>query len=150
MRARTFSGMDAAARTLLPSAASARTVCAASAGAAAASYSSSDWGTALDDADQSAVRLGLHRIQGLNSEAGQRVAARRPYRDVADLARRADLARDDLERLAAAGALASLAGHRRQAAWAASAVKPRRMSVTPAASQTRVLAGTGITLSGPG
>ena len=86
----------------------------------------SDWGTALDDADQSAVRLGLHRIQGLNSEAGQRVAAQRPFRDVADLARRADLARDDLERLAAAGALASLAGHRRQAAWSVSAVPVQR------------------------
>lgn len=69
---------------------------------------------------------GLHRIQGLNSEAGQRVAAQRPFRDVADLARRADLARDDLERLAAVGALASLAGHRRQAAWSVSAVPVQR------------------------
>ena len=86
----------------------------------------SDWGTALDAADPTAVRLGLHRIHGLNSEAGQRVAAQRPFRDVADLARRADLARDDLERLAAAGALASLAGHRRQAAWSVSAVPIQR------------------------
>ena len=38
----------------------------------------SDWETTLDDADTSAVRLGLHRIHGLNSEAGQRVAAQRP------------------------------------------------------------------------
>jgi hypothetical protein len=35
-------------------------------------------------------------------------------------------------------------------AWAASAAKPRRMSVTPAASQTLVMAGTGITRTGPG
>ncbi len=35
-------------------------------------------------------------------------------------------------------------------AWAASAAKPRRMSVTPAASQTLVVAGTGITRTGPG
>ena len=32
---------------------------------------------------------------------------------------------------------------------AASVLKPRRMSVTPAASHTRVLLGTGITPSGP-
>ncbi|MBP7203637.1 MAG: error-prone DNA polymerase [Propionivibrio sp.] len=86
----------------------------------------SGWGTALDASDTATVRLGLHRIQGLNSEAGQRVAAQRPFRDVSDLARRADLTRDDLERLAAAGALASLAGHRRQAAWSVSAVPIQR------------------------
>jgi error-prone DNA polymerase len=40
---------------------------------------------------------------------------------VAELAARAGLARRDLDRLAAADALLSLAGHRRQAAWAATA-----------------------------
>ena len=35
-------------------------------------------------------------------------------------------------------------------AWAANVVNPRRMSVTPAASQTRVFAGTGIMQKGPG
>ena len=80
----------------------------------------SDWETTL--AGRSALRLGLRQISGLRRDAGERIAAARPFIDVADLARRADLTRDDLDQLAAAGALAGLAGHRRQAAWAAAAV----------------------------
>ncbi len=45
---------------------------------------------------------------------------KRPFSSVADLAARAGLARRDLDLLAAADALQSLAGHRRQAAWSAS------------------------------
>jgi error-prone DNA polymerase len=45
----------------------------------------------------------------------------RPFSNVADLAARAGLQRRDLDLLAAADALHSLAGHRRQAAWAATA-----------------------------
>lgn len=77
--------------------------------------------TALEGETLSAVRLGLHLIDGLGAEAGLRIAAARPFRDVADLARRAGLSRNDLDALAAAGALAALAGHRRQAAWAVAA-----------------------------
>jgi len=73
-----------------------------------------------------AVRLGLQRIAGFSHAAGERVAAARKetgsFRDVADLARRARLTRADLDLLAGAGALARLAGHRRQAAWAVSDV----------------------------
>ena len=75
------------------------------------------------------VRLGLHRIRGLGAEAGERIAAARrvaPFAAVADLARRAELTRADLDVLAAANALASLAGHRRDAAWAAAAVPVQR------------------------
>ena len=43
----------------------------------------------------------------------------RPFESVADLARRAALSTTELQVLAAAGALHSLAGHRRQACWAA-------------------------------
>ena len=80
-----------------------------------------------------AVRLGLREISGLAQAVGERIAAarenaafsavdrqNRPFSDVADLAARAGLQRRDLDLLAAADALASLAGHRRQAAWAAS------------------------------
>ena len=90
----------------------------------------SDWETTLED--RSAVRLGLRQISGLGSDAGRRIAAARSaarfagFADLADLARRAALTRDDLDQLAAAGALASLAGHRRQAAWAAAAVPLQR------------------------
>ena len=44
-----------------------------------------------------------------------------PFLNVSDLAARAGLQRRDLDQLAAADALQSLAGHRRQAAWAATA-----------------------------
>jgi error-prone DNA polymerase len=69
---------------------------------------------------QPALRLGLCLVKGLSQAAGERlVAARRarPFTDAADLACRARLNRHDMEALAAAGALASLSGHRRSALW---------------------------------
>jgi error-prone DNA polymerase len=76
-----------------------------------------------------AVRLGLHQVRGFSGEAAQRIVAARgqaPFADLADLAHRAGLGRGDLDALAAAGALSQLAGHRRQAAWAAAAVPLQR------------------------
>ena len=74
-----------------------------------------------------AVRLGLHMIKGLGQAAGEWVAAARGQgTTVADLARLAALDRDDLEALAAGGALKALAGHRFGAAWEAAAVSVRR------------------------
>jgi error-prone DNA polymerase len=76
-----------------------------------------------------AVRLGLHRVKGLGQGAGERIAAARgeaPFRDLVDLAQRARLDRGDLDDLAAAGALAMLSGHRREAAWEAAAVPFQR------------------------
>ena len=74
-----------------------------------------------------AVRLGLALVQGLSQAAAERImAARRraPLRDVEDLARRAALTRRELEALAAANALETLAGHRRQAWWQVTAQQP--------------------------
>ncbi len=71
-----------------------------------------------------AVRLGLREISGLARDAAERVAVNRKkqaFLHVADLAARAGLTRRDLDLLAAADALQSLAGHRRQAAWIAAA-----------------------------
>jgi error-prone DNA polymerase len=71
-----------------------------------------------------AVRLGLRQISGLAKVVGERIAVNRenrPFSNVADLAARVGLQRRDLDLLAAADALHSLAGHRRQAAWAATA-----------------------------
>jgi error-prone DNA polymerase len=68
-----------------------------------------------------AVRLGLDRVAGLPKEdAGRVVTARAEgrYGRVAELARRAQLGRRELASLAAAGALAGLAGHRHRAGWA--------------------------------
>jgi error-prone DNA polymerase len=73
-----------------------------------------------------AMRLGLRMVAGLKEESvGRIVAARaeRPFAHVADLAHRAKLDRGDLTALAAAGALASLAGHRHDAVWEVAGVE---------------------------
>jgi error-prone DNA polymerase len=72
------------------------------------------------------LRLGLCLVKGFSQAAGDRLVAARRERsfvDVADLARRAKLNRHDLEALAAAGALASLSGHRRSAVWDVSGIE---------------------------
>ncbi len=82
----------------------------------------SDWDCTLE---HGAVRLGLRLLRGLSRQAAQRLArARREadFADVQDLARRAALGAADMRLLAAADALRSLAGHRRQQVWQAAAV----------------------------
>jgi error-prone DNA polymerase len=69
-----------------------------------------------------ALRLGLRLVSGLPETAAQAVAAAAPFRDAADLIRRAGLDRGAMERLAQADALASLGLDRRGALWAASGV----------------------------
>ncbi|TAN11554.1 MAG: hypothetical protein EPN34_06985 [Burkholderiaceae bacterium] len=72
------------------------------------------------------VRLGLRMVQGLAGAAAERIVAARaaaPFASVDDLARRAALDVKALDRLAAADALSSLAGHRRQQVWQAAALK---------------------------
>ena len=69
-----------------------------------------------------AVRLGLQGIAGLSQGGAIALVSRRPawgYRNIAELAACTGLAQRDLDLLAQAGALKHLAGHRRQAAWAA-------------------------------
>jgi error-prone DNA polymerase len=68
----------------------------------------------------SALRLGLGLIKGLKVSSAERIVTARKDRifsSTEDLARRAVLDRGDLAALAAADALASLAGHRRAALW---------------------------------
>ena len=86
----------------------------------------SAWEAHLEGNDSAAVRLGLQQIKALGAAAGERIAAARPFADIADLARRARLGRDDMDRLAAAGAFAELVGHRRLAAWAVAGVPLQR------------------------
>lgn len=75
---------------------------------------------------QPAVRLGLRLVSGLGDEAAVRIErARRqggPFAHPQDLALRARLTQQDMQHLAAADALTSLAGHRRQQVWQASAL----------------------------
>lgn len=73
-----------------------------------------------------AVRLGLRMISGLKSESMERIVAARHVRvfdSAEDLARRAELEQHEMKLLAAADALMSLSGHRRQQVWDASALR---------------------------
>jgi error-prone DNA polymerase len=88
--------------------------------------SASDWDCTLerrsDGAAQPAVRLGLRLVSGFAQTAAERLmAARRicAFAGVDDLARRAQLDAHDLQTLAHADALQSLAGHRRRQLWSA-------------------------------
>jgi error-prone DNA polymerase len=87
--------------------------------------SHSDWDCTLEgQAAQPAVRLGLRLVGSLQEAAGRRIAQVRadgPFENTEDLALRARLDVQDLAALAAADALQSLAGHRRQQVWEAAA-----------------------------
>jgi error-prone DNA polymerase len=76
--------------------------------------------------EQPAVRLGLRLVSGLGTEAADRIEAARDrhgeFTHPQDLALRARLTQQDMQHLAAADALTSLAGHRRQQVWQASAL----------------------------
>jgi error-prone DNA polymerase len=99
----------------------------------------SEWECALE---REAVRLGFLMVRGFPEAAAKRVAeARREqaFESVDDLARRAALDRRELKCLAAAGALAPLAGNRREAHW----------SVAGADTSRHILAGTPVTEDRP-
>ncbi|KAE8756734.1 DNA polymerase III subunit alpha [Paraburkholderia madseniana] len=90
----------------------------------------SNWDSEVEgQTTSSPVRLGMSLVRGLKEEAAARIElarAVRPFTDVSDLARRAQLDRKDLQALAAADALRSLAGDRRAALWHAVAAVPDR------------------------
>ncbi len=96
----------------------------------------SDWDCTLErqDGSRPALRLGLRVVKRLSQEGAERllaVRAARAFVHVADLAERAALDRRDLEALAAADALAGLAGHRHRAVWQVSGVE-RALPLLPA------------------
>ncbi|HEX2543405.1 MAG TPA: error-prone DNA polymerase [Ramlibacter sp.] len=91
-----------------------------------ADVSFSDWDSKLgsDSNLRPPVRLGLRLVNGLSQSGAQRIMQAReaaPFTNVEDLALRAQLDLKDLKALAAADALQSLAGHRRQQVWQATA-----------------------------
>jgi error-prone DNA polymerase len=98
----------------------------------------SDWDCTLEGGPVpgSAVRLGLRMVSGLSEAEGRRIAAGRPHAGVPEL----KLNRRDLRALAAAGALESLAGHRRLARWAAAGAARRAPLAVPAPERMPVLA----------
>ncbi|MEX1167808.1 MAG: error-prone DNA polymerase, partial [Hydrogenophaga sp.] len=76
--------------------------------------------------EEPAVRLGLCLVSGIKTEAIHRIVStrsERPFDSAEDLARRAGLEQQDMKHLAAADALQSLSGHRRQQVWDAAALK---------------------------
>jgi len=86
-----------------------------------------DVGTSMWDCtlENGALRLGLRMVGGLSQASAERIAAARGagrFSSVEALAQRAGLDRRDVRCLAAGRALAALAGHRRQAHWAAAGV----------------------------
>ncbi|MFM7118748.1 MAG: OB-fold nucleic acid binding domain-containing protein, partial [Gammaproteobacteria bacterium] len=86
----------------------------------------SDWDHAVPE--PMTLRLGLRLVKGLPEHAGRQIVAVRRssgtrFRDVQDLAQRADLDARALRCLARAGALAQLAGHRHEAHWLAAGVR---------------------------
>ena len=70
-----------------------------------------------------AVRLGLADVSSIGTAVAERIVAEReargPYRDMADLSRRAALNAEQLEALAAAGAFTGFGLQRREALWLA-------------------------------
>jgi error-prone DNA polymerase len=89
---------------------------------------SSEWDSILERKSdgEPAIRLGFREIKGMSQAAARRLMeARRvsPFESISDVARRATLNVKDLACLANAGAFASLAGHRREAAWQTAGVE---------------------------
>jgi error-prone DNA polymerase len=94
-----------------------------------------------------AVRLGLGAVRTLGEEVAERIVAERdrgPYRDMADVARRAGLTAAQLEALATADAFACFGLDRRAALWGAGAAaqdRPDRLPGTIAGHRAPALPG---------
>jgi error-prone DNA polymerase len=68
----------------------------------------------------------MRLVNGLQQKIAERISAARtqgPFRDLDDLVFRADLDRGSVDRLAEAGALRGLAGHRHRARWQSAATE---------------------------
>ncbi len=87
----------------------------------------SDRDSSLERAEngEAALRLGLRQVKGLSAAAGETIVKARlaPYRSIQDLLERTGLNRRELDALAAAGALKSLAGHRHKVRWTVAGVE---------------------------
>ncbi|MES2049265.1 MAG: error-prone DNA polymerase [Pseudomonadota bacterium] len=90
---------------------------------------------------QPAVRLGLSLLRNMSVDAAKRIQQARAlqaFSDITDLARRAQLSRQEVEALAAGNALISLTGNRRQALWQAVAAIPDKGLLHPVTLQEQV------------
>jgi error-prone DNA polymerase len=103
----------------------------------------SDWDCTLEPGPgrKPTLRLGLRLVKGLSRAGAERLVAARaqgPWDSVVDLAGRARLDRGDLRALAAADALAGLAGNRRLAAWEVTGIG-RPLPLAPAPREPQAL-----------
>lgn len=89
----------------------------------------SEFDCTLEDLPRApAVRLGLRMIDKLRTDAALRIVAERmasPFNSAEELSMRAGLEQHEMQLLAAADALHSLSGHRRQQVWDATALRSR-------------------------
>ncbi|MEO1244571.1 MAG: error-prone DNA polymerase [Pseudomonadota bacterium] len=89
----------------------------------------SGWDCSLErtDTGEACLRLGFRMLKGLHEQAADRVVEARmagPYTGMQELLERAKLERRELDLLASAGALKSVAGHRHVTRWQVSGVEP--------------------------
>jgi len=97
-----------------------------------------------DDSSAWAIRVGFRAVHGLHEEPVRALVEERerngPYRDLSDLIRRSKIARSELLRLAAAGALHSFSISSREALWAIQGLSFDEQSfffAQPSTSETR-------------
>ena len=84
--------------------------------------------------DSGTIRVGLNLIKGLGGKAAERIEAAqavRPFTDIPDLSRRADLTVEHVEALARAGALGCFGVDRRQALWQSGVAATEREGMLP-------------------
>jgi error-prone DNA polymerase len=96
----------------------------------------SQWLCTIEPTDRGgpAMRMGLRYVRGLRERVGRAIVEAREARafgSTHDLARRAQLDRDELETLAAIGALAPLGGTRRTNLWTVAAPHPGPLFADP-------------------
>jgi error-prone DNA polymerase len=119
-------------------------------------------GGAGDSPARPTMRLGFRYVRGLREEAARAILRERPFTSIDDLARRVpELRKDEMRKLAAAGALNPLKNmHRRDALWESERVTrfagplldeeaPAAPILTPMNTQERLIAdfrGTGLTV----
>jgi error-prone DNA polymerase len=75
-----------------------------------------------DSTGGQAVRLGIGSVRHIGDDLADRIAAGRPYRDMEDVRRRAEVPLEALEALATAGAFDGFTPGRREALWGSGAV----------------------------
>ena len=100
-----------------------------------ADVNESDWCSTLEPDERShagqAMRLGIKEVRAVGDDLAKRIAAGRPYTDMEDVVRRAEVPLPAIEALATAGAFRSLGHDRRSALWAAGATSQSRADRLP-------------------